>query len=131
MAPLVAGPDIAKRVGIRTRPVSLMEVNGMYRGRFIYSLGANSGANVDTRTSENATAHLGFKLGGMRLDGENGTRTTGNPPPNLKVTLTGLIEHANSAPDAGWSAGSEGLALPAAGAVTEFEAIQIGLAYAL
>ena len=51
--------------------------------------------------------------------------------PNLKVTLTGLIEHANSAPDAGWGAGSEGLALPTTGAVTEFEAIQIGLAYAL
>ncbi len=231
---------------------NLVEVNGMFRGRFIYSLGANSGANVDIRTSENATAHLGFKLGGMRLDGEgNPAGTTGNPlkpweetaltvdafgyrsashfdsaadatmtqddltyvlgghvrgtvgslelnsglfqewhnhatatgtgvkaltqydelsyvvfpwfipavrmeyvsllpdagtrindlrfvvgaaclvRPNLKVTLTGLIEHANSAPDAGWGAGSEGLALPTTGAVTEFEAIQIGLAYAL
>jgi hypothetical protein len=49
---------------------NLVEVNGMAHGRFIYSLGANSGSNLDTRTSENATAHLGFKVGGMRLDGE-------------------------------------------------------------
>ena len=51
----------------------------MYRGRFIYSIGANSGANMDTRTSQNVTAHLGFKVGGMRLDGENATGATGNP----------------------------------------------------
>jgi hypothetical protein len=50
---------------------NLVELNGMANGRFIYALGANSGSNLDTRTSENATAHLGFKLGGMRLDGEN------------------------------------------------------------
>ena len=234
---------------------NLVELNGMFRGRFIYSLGANSGANVNTRTSNNVTAHLGFKVGGMRLDGENATGATGNPlkpweetaltvdvfgtrsdsqfasvadptmaqddltyvlgghlrgtagsfeldsglfqewhnhatdtgagvkaltqydelsyvvfpwlvpavrmefisllpdggtrlndvlfiagaacliRPNLKVTLTGLIEHADTAPtpgpDGGWSLGSDGLANPAAGAVTEFEAIQVGLAYAL
>jgi hypothetical protein len=249
---------------------NLVELNGMYRGRFIYSVGANSGANVDTRTSNNVTAHLGFKLGGMRLDGENATpaatenspAAAGNPPaaagnslkpweetaltvdvfgtrsqshfasvadptmvqddltyvlgghvrgtvgsfeldsglfqewhdhatdtgagvkalvqydelsyvvfpwlvpavrmeyisllpdggtrlndvlfiggaaclirPNLKVTLTGLIEHADAAPTpgpgGGWGLGSDGLANPAAGAVTEFEAIQIGLAYAM
>ncbi len=232
---------------------NLVELNGMYRGRFIYSIGANSGANIDTRTSENATAHLGFKVGGLRLDGENATGA-GNPlkpweetaltvdvfgtrsashfanatdatmfqddrtyvlgghlrgtvgsfeldsglfqewhnhatdtatgvkalvqydelsyvvfpwlipavrmeyvsllpdggtrlndvlftagaacliRPNLKVTLTGLIEHATAAPNpmaGGWDLGSDGFANPAAGAVTEFEAIQIGLAYAL
>jgi hypothetical protein len=232
---------------------NLMEVNGMYRGRFIYSLGANSGANVDTRTTENATVHLGFKVGGMRLDGEGDTagaagnaqkpweetaltvdafgyrsashfanatdptmfqddltyvlgghvRGTAGPfelnsglfqewhnhatpagvgvkavtqydelsyvafpwlvpavrmeyvsllpdggmrvndvlfiggaaclvRPNLKVTLTGLIEHSNGAPTAlGWSTGSDGFAAPTARAVTEFEAIQIGLSFAL
>jgi hypothetical protein len=231
---------------------NLVELNGMYRGRFIYSVGANSGANIDTRTSENVTAHVGFKLGGMRLDGENATGGTGNPlkpweetaltvdvfgtrsashfanavdatmfqddltyvlgghlrgtvgslelnsglfqewhndatdtgvgvkaltqydelsyvvfpwlvpavrmeyvsllpdggtrlndvlfiagaacliRPNLKVTLTGLVEHSNGAPTAaGWSLGSDGFAAPTAGAVTEFEAIQIGLNLAL
>jgi hypothetical protein len=56
---------------------NLIELNGMARGRFIYSLGVNSGSNLDTRTTQNATAHLGFKIGGMRLDGEGDT--TGNP----------------------------------------------------
>ena len=45
----------------------------MSHGRFIYSVGANNGANIDTRTSQNVTAHVGFKVGGMRLDGENAT----------------------------------------------------------
>ena len=228
---------------------NLVEVNGMLRGRFIYSLGANSGANVNPRTSENVTAHVGFKLGGMRLDGEGDT--TGDPQkpwaetaltvdafgyrsashfanaadatmfqddltyvlgghvrgtvgsleldsgvfqewhnhataagvgvkalsqydelsyivfpwlvpavrmeyvsllpdggtrvsdirfivgaaclvrPNLKLTLAGLIEHANGAPDAGWAADDGGrVAAPTAGSVTEFEAIQVGLTYA-
>jgi hypothetical protein len=226
---------------------NLVELNGMAQGRFIYALGANSGSNLDTRTSENATAHLGFKLGGMRLDGENaeagdpqrpwaetaltvdayGYRsashyTNGAMMPamaddlayvagghlrgtvgsfeldagvahewhnhatvdgssvkaltqydelsyvvfpwlvpaarfeyvslkpagggrlndarfivgaaalvraNLKFTLTGLIEHSNAAPDAGWDAAG-GFAKPTTGAVTELEAIQVGLAYA-
>jgi hypothetical protein len=230
---------------------NLVELNGMYRGRFIYSLGVNDGANLDTRTSNNVTGHLGFKVGGMRLDGENATGATGDPlkpweetaltvdvfgtrsrshfanatdatmiqddltsvlgahlrgtvgsfeldsgvfqewhdhatdmgvavkaltqydelsyvvfpwfvpavrmeyisllpdggsrlndalfiagasflvRPNLKLTLTGLIEHSNAAPPAGWSAGSNGLLAPTTGPVTEFEAINVGLAYAM
>jgi hypothetical protein len=231
---------------------NLVELNGMYRGRFIYSLGVNDGANVDTRTSKNVSGHLGFKLGGMRLDGENATGGTGDPlkpweetaltvdvfgtrsashfvnaadatmfqddltyvlgghvrgtvgsfelnsglfqewhdhatdmgvgvkalaqydelsyvvypwfvpalrmeyisllpdggsrlndalfvagasflvRPNLKLTLVGLIEHTNGAPTAaGWSLGTNGFAAPTAGATTEFEAINIGLAYAM
>jgi hypothetical protein len=230
---------------------NLVELNGMYRGRFIYSLGVNEGANVDTRNSNNLTAHLGFKVGGMRLDGENATQGAGNTlkpweetaltvdafgvrsrshfanaadntmiqddltyvlggnlrgtvgslelnsgvfhewhnnatdtnlgvkalvqydelsyvvfpwlvpavrmeyvsllpdggtrfndllftagaacliRPNLKVTLTGLIEHTNGAPTGDWSLGWDGTLAPAAGAVTEFEAIEVGLAYAL
>ena len=234
---------------------NLMEVNGTYRGRFIYSLGVNDGSNLDTRTTENGTAHLGFKLGGMRLDGEGDTSGDAQKPwaetaltvdafgyrsasrftnqvdptmpsvdlddltyvlgghvrgttgsfeldaglsqewhnhatatrvavkaltqydelsyvvfpwlvpavrmeyvsllsdggsriddvlfiagaaflvrPNLKLTLTGLIEHSNGAPTpAGWSlgSGSEGFAAPTTGAVTEFESIQVGLDFAL
>ena len=50
--------------------------------------------------------------------------------PNLKLTLTGLVEHANGAPDGGWGAAG-GFAAPTSGAVTEFEAIQVGLVFAL
>jgi hypothetical protein len=56
---------------------NLIELNGTLKGRFIYSIGINSGANLDVRTTENVYAHLGFKIGGMRLDGEGDTQ--GNP----------------------------------------------------
>lgn len=66
---------------------NLVELNGMSHGRFIYSIGVNSGSNLDTRTSQSATAHVGFKLGGMRLDGEGDT--TGNPQkPWAETALT-------------------------------------------
>lgn len=59
---------------------NLIEVNGMFRGRFIYSVGVNSGANFDVRNAENVYAHLGFKLGGMRLDGEGGAPANPSKP---------------------------------------------------
>ena len=59
---------------------NLVELNGMAKGRFIYSIGVNSGANLDVRTTENAYAHLGYKIGGMRLDGEGDTKGNPNKP---------------------------------------------------
>lgn len=56
---------------------NLLEVNGMVKGRFIYSIGVNSGANLDVRNSENVYAHVGGKIGGLRLDGEGDSG--GNP----------------------------------------------------
>ena len=56
---------------------NLIEVNGMIKGRFIYSIGVNSGANLDVRNAENVYAHIGGKIGGLRLDGEG--QTGGNP----------------------------------------------------
>ena len=55
------------------------ELTGVIQGRFIYALGLNAGANLDTRPTENVYGHLGFKLGGMRLDGEG---STGAADPN-------------------------------------------------
>jgi hypothetical protein len=228
---------------------NLVEANGTARGRFIYSLGANSGSNLDTRSSGNFTAHLGYKLGGMRLDGEGDTYGDAQRPwaetaltvdlfgtrskshflngammpaeqddrayvlgghvrgtvgsleldsglsqewhnhavmdgssvkalsqwdelsyvvfpwlvpavrmelvslkpaggsrisdlrvtaggaalvrPNLKITLTALIEHASGLPDSGsWDAAGGFVQMPSTGKVTELEAIQAGLAYA-
>lgn len=228
---------------------NLIELNGMANGRFIYSVGVNEGSNIDTRNSGNVTGHVGFKLGGMRLDGEGqgqgnpqkpwaetaltvdlfgyrsvshtqvaadptmpftdtikvlGTHVRGTAGsfeinsglfqewhsqamvtggavtalahydelsyvvfpwlvpavrleylsllpdggsrindlrvlvggaalvrPNLKLTLVGSIEHANTAPPSGWVADDGGrFAAPTTGAVTEFESIELGLAYA-
>ncbi len=59
---------------------NLVEINGMAKGRFIYSVGVNSGANIDVRNSESVYAHVGYKLGGMRLDGEGDTKGNPNKP---------------------------------------------------
>jgi hypothetical protein len=60
-----------------TNEYNLVELNGMAKGRFIYGVGINSGSNIDVRNTQNVYAHVGFKLGGMRLDGEGDT--SGNP----------------------------------------------------
>jgi len=49
--------------------------------------------------------------------------------PNIKVTLVGLIEHSNGAPPGGWGP-VNGFIAPSMGAITEFEAITVGLATA-
>jgi hypothetical protein len=54
-----------------------LELTGMVAGRFDYAIGVNAGANADIRPSENFYAHIGGKIGGMRLDGEGDS--TGNP----------------------------------------------------
>jgi len=43
---------------------------GILGGRFEYDVGIDAGANADVRDSENVYAHVGYKLGGMSLDGE-------------------------------------------------------------
>ena len=59
---------------------NLVELNGMAQGRFIYSVGVNSGANIGARNAENVTGHVGFKLGGMRLDGEGDNKGDAQKP---------------------------------------------------
>ena len=46
------------------------EINGVVAGRMDYSVGINAGSSVDTRPSENFYGHVGYKVGGMSLDGE-------------------------------------------------------------
>ncbi len=47
-----------------------LELNGTIRGRLDWSVGTNSGANVDVRDTEDFYAHAGYKIGGLRLDAE-------------------------------------------------------------
>jgi hypothetical protein len=47
-----------------------IEMNGVLAGRFDYSAGTNAGANVGAQETENYYVHAGYKVGGMRLDGE-------------------------------------------------------------
>jgi hypothetical protein len=51
-------------------------VNGVLAGRIDYSVGVNAGSSFDTRPSENYYGHIGYKFGGMRLDGEGGSKVS-------------------------------------------------------
>jgi hypothetical protein len=58
-----------------------LEVNGVVADdRLSYSAGLVAGTNVDTRNSANFYGHVGYKLGGANLDGEN----TNNVPQDLE-----------------------------------------------
>ncbi len=68
-----------------------LELYGDLRGRFDYSLGTNAGANLDTRDTENFYTHAGYKIGGVRLDGENSSVTDPMRPWAEKaITLEGF-----------------------------------------
>ncbi len=73
-----------------------MEVNGMLGGRFDYSAGFAAGTNFDARNSANFYGHVGYKIGGSTLDGEN----TGGVPQDLEhenaVTIDAFAYHATS-----------------------------------
>ena len=47
-----------------------VEVSGVLGGQFNYNLGWNTGTSADLRSAEDFYGHVGYKLGGMRLDGE-------------------------------------------------------------
>jgi hypothetical protein len=48
-----------------------VEVNGVLGGRFDYALGVNAGKQAVSASTDNVYGHLGFKLGGLSLDGES------------------------------------------------------------
>jgi hypothetical protein len=55
-----------------------VEANGVLGGRFDWALGLNSGTTDRISATDNFYGRIGFKLGGMRLDGEG---STGAPDP--------------------------------------------------
>lgn len=68
-------------------------MNGFIGGRVDYSVGATAGNSVDTRSTENFYGRLGFKLGGMRLDGEGASPVPNamRPWEELAVTVDGFV----------------------------------------
>ena len=72
-----------------------LEVNGVIE-RFDYSAGLAAGTNFDARNSANVYGHVGYKIGGATLDGEN----TGGVPQDLEhekaVTIDAFVYHATS-----------------------------------
>lgn len=84
------------------------EVTGVLgEGRFDYSAGVSSGKNDagSLFNSENAYAHAGYKIGGMRLDGEGdtGPKDAMRPWAEDALTLDAFVYHSREyflAPDA-------------------------------
>ena len=65
-----------------------LEVNGTINGRLDYAVGANAGANVEVRSPGDYYAHVGYKFGGVRLDGEKGSSVPDASKPWAEKSLT-------------------------------------------
>lgn len=65
-----------------------VELNGIAWSRLGWALGLNAGTNLDLRPTENVTAHLGYKLGGLGLDGSPATEPDPAAPPGSETALT-------------------------------------------
>ena len=76
-----------------------VELSGVVAGRAAYNVGLNQGKNAfgSSFNSEDWYAHLGYKLGGMRLDGEGSTGAEDalHPWAENAVTLDLFAYHAN------------------------------------
>jgi hypothetical protein len=74
------------------------ELNGVVGGVVDYSAGVANGANSEVRTPRNAWMHLGYKLGGVRLDGEENSSVPDPKKPWAEnaVTLDAFFYHSSS-----------------------------------
>jgi hypothetical protein len=75
-----------------------IELTSIVAGRFNLAVGVNAGANAGVALSNNVYAHAGYKLGGMRLDGE-GAAAPANPMrpwAERALTLDVFAYHAES-----------------------------------
>ncbi len=76
-----------------------LELRGVIEGRIDYALGWNAGKNSwsSAFNSENWYAQAGFKVGGMRLDGEGSTGAEDPLKPWAETSLTvdGFVYHSN------------------------------------
>ena len=67
-----------------------LELNGVIKGRVSYAVGVNAGAtaHLNNFSTEDYYGHLGLKLGGMRMDGENATGPQDTLRPWAETALT-------------------------------------------
>jgi hypothetical protein len=74
-----------------------IEATGVIGGSFDYSLGLNAGSNVLVKPTENFYVHLGFKLGGLALDGEDSQAADpGKPWEEDALTVDVFAAHSNT-----------------------------------
>jgi hypothetical protein len=93
---LITNAPITGIYGISTDPFVLVddyngaELNGVLGGRFSWSAGVSNGKNSFTTkfSSQNFYGHLGWKLGGLRLDGEGSQGPKDAMRPWAETSLT-------------------------------------------
>jgi hypothetical protein len=84
--------------------LATIELNGTVAGRFDYSVGLNSGTNdfagsngfTVIPSSADVYGHIGFKFGGMRLDGEGAGQASSNPWAETSLTADVFAYHSES-----------------------------------
>ena len=77
-----------------------LEVTGVLGGRLDYSVGWNAGQGAIVRSPDNFYGHLGYKIGGMRLDGEGRSSTNAERPwEETAITFEAFAYHAFSNAD--------------------------------
>ena len=64
-----------------------LELNGVILGRIDYAVGLNAGKNHGINPTDNFYGRVGFKLGGMRLDGEGSSGATDPEHPWAETAL--------------------------------------------
>jgi hypothetical protein len=76
-----------------------LELSGVIGGRLLYTAGVSAGSNSfgGSFDSENLYASAGYKIGGMRLDGEGSTGPANpmRPWAEESLTLYGFVYHSN------------------------------------
>lgn len=75
-----------------------LELTSMIAGRFNAAVGVNAGPSSQLAVNNNVYAHAGYKLGGMRLDGEGaaGPEDPMKPWAETALTLDVFAYHATS-----------------------------------
>ena len=77
-----------------------LEATGVLAGWLDYAVGINAGTSSQLRNSENVYGHAGYKIGGMRLDGEGKSATNPERPwEETALTVEGFAYHAYGAVD--------------------------------
>lgn len=72
-----------------------VEVTGVLGGRIDYAVGLNAGTTAKLRDSENVYGHVGYKIGGLRLDGEGKSDTNPQRPwEETALTFEAFAYHA-------------------------------------
>jgi hypothetical protein len=72
-----------------------VELSGVIAGQLGYNVGWNAGPSADVRTAEDVYGHVGYKIGGMSLDGEGKSDSNATRPwEETAVTLDAFAYHS-------------------------------------